>query len=76
MTQHSFPDRDWSKVILDLKLKTRLDYHELAKHIGIPYTTLMNLKQSAVLQPLHATGEKILTAYRAEFPNGTCPPTV
>lgn len=59
--------RDWQQTILDLRWKLKLSDAELAKRIGIPYSTLLNLKHSAVLQPLHATGERIMDVYRVTF---------
>lgn len=60
--------RDWQQTILDLRWALKLTDAELAKRIGIPYTTLLNLKHSSVLQPLHATGERIMDVYRVTFP--------
>lgn len=70
VTTRSFPDRDWSKLIRDLKGKLGLADRKLAKRIGIPCSTLENLKRAVVLQPLHSTGEKILRVYRVQFPEG------
>ena len=67
-TRRAVPDRDWCETVLELKARLDLTDVQLAHRIGIPESTLLNLKSCVVAQPLHSTGEKILALYRATFP--------